>query len=164
MSCSQRLQSFQPGLGELMQGCQFCLQNPHALGCDAIWTSTVLRWKWLNPTVRLQSRDCAIERAGAEPGSAKAGDVLNHGVAMLRSRCQACKYEQRWIGIMSEFRISHCSIYVSRTTHNVVITLARLYLQVKANSKRSGLIVADTECHQDLPLTSPRSSVSALGL
>jgi hypothetical protein len=55
-------------------------------------------------------------------GSAKALNVFDHRVAMLRSIREAGKHKEGRVGIMPRFRALFDVYYVSRTTHNVVIS------------------------------------------
>ena len=102
-----------------MQSRKLSPQNLGAFMRDAIRLAPVLRWQWLNPALRLKARNCSIERAGAQTRPAKPGNILNHGVPVLRPARQARKHKQRRIGIVPELRAG--VYYVTRTTHYVVI-------------------------------------------
>jgi hypothetical protein len=124
----------QPGFGELSQGGQFCAENARALSGNAIGPAALLGWKRLDPTLLFQAGNRPIQRSRAQTGPAYAGNVLNHGVSVLRSAGQAGKDKQRRVRIVPRFRVIFGRYYASRTTHDVVISQADLLLQ--GNSMR----------------------------
>ena len=119
----------QSGFGELSQGGQFCAENARALSGNAIGPPTFLGWERLDPTLLFQASNCPVQRPRSETSPAYAGNVLNHGVSVLRSAGQTGKDKQRRVRIVPEPWVVFGRYYVSRTTHNVVIAQTDFLLQ-----------------------------------
>jgi hypothetical protein len=119
----------QSGFGELSQGGQFCAENARALSGNAIGPAALLGWKRLDPTLLLQARNRPIQRSRAQTSPAYARNVLNHGVAVLRSLGQAGKHKQWRVRIVPHSLVIFGGYYASRTTHDVVIAQIDFMLQ-----------------------------------
>src|SRR5579863_5100112 len=117
---SARLQSAQPGRGEPSQGAEFGAENAQARAGDAIRLAAILSRERLNPSLLLQAGDRAIQRSRPQADAAEAGNILDHGVSMLRPTRQAGQHKQRRVGEVAWARVV-CLYYVSRTTHDVVV-------------------------------------------
>ncbi len=55
-------------------------------------------------------------------GSAKASDVFDHGVPVLRTTRKAGQHEERGIGELPQFGVRLGRYYVARTSHDVVVS------------------------------------------
>ena len=97
-----------------------------ALTGYAIGSAAFVGGEWLDPTLLLQAGNRPIQRSRTQTSSAKARDIFDHCVSMLRSTGQAGKHEQRRIRIVPRSLAIPAYSYVLRTSHNVVMTqLAR---------------------------------------
>src|SRR6185437_1819486 len=103
-----------------MEGGELGAKDGEAVGRDAIGTTAIFGRQGLDEALLLEAADGAVESAGAKARAAQDGDVLNHGVAVLRAVGEAGEDEERGIGIMS----GRFVYYVTRTTHDVVIAQA----------------------------------------
>lgn len=107
-------------MSEPLQRGQPCPKNSQTHSRDAIGLAAFFRREWLNPTLVFQPSDGPVERSRAQAHTAKARNVFNHRVPMLRSVSQAGQNQQRRIRKLPQLSIFD-GIYVSSSTHDVVI-------------------------------------------
>ena len=112
-----------------MQGFQFCAENVQALSRNAIGPAALLGRERRDPAQLLQAGNRTIQRSRTQTSSAKARDVFDHRVSVLRSTGKAGKHKQRRVGIVPRSRAIFRNYYVSRTTHDVVIAQLAFLLQ-----------------------------------
>jgi len=112
-----------------LQGGKFCAENAQALTGYAIGPAAFLGWEWLDPTQVLQAGNRAIQRSRTQTSSAKARNVLDHCVPVLRSTGEAGQHKQGRVRIVRRSIAIFGYYYVSRTTHDVVIAQLTPMLQ-----------------------------------
>ncbi len=106
----------------MLKRCEFRPQNFETCRGNSIRPATIFRRERLNPTLFFQSGNRAVERPRAQARAAKMLNIFNHRVAMLGALRQAREHQQRRVGIVAIFRGMCCFHYVTRTTHDVVIS------------------------------------------
>jgi hypothetical protein len=121
-----RFEAAEGGFAELLEGGEFGAEGAGAFGGDAVGLAAVFGRERLDPALLLETGDGSIESAGAEAGAAEAGDVVDHGVAVLGAARKRGEDEEWWVRVVTEAVViagcGFCGCYVSRTTHDVVIS------------------------------------------
>src|SRR5580698_8318229 len=104
-----------------MQGGQSRTQNPKPLSGNPVRSPALLGRKRLNPALLLQACDRPIKRSRTKPCPAKARDVFDHRVSVLRTTGEAGQHQHWRVGIVARALTFLSIYYVARTTHDVVI-------------------------------------------